>query len=76
MMIRITLAAMFALGLPSMAQAMSGTPEEQHACAPDVRRFCHKLKESDGDDAYLMCLENHRDSLSKPCLAVLIDHNR
>jgi hypothetical protein len=67
-------AALFAVS--SLAFAQSGTPEEQAACRPDVRRFCHMLKEQDGDQAYLRCLESHRDDLSAACKKVLADHNR
>ena len=49
------------LVLSSSAMAQSGTPEEQAACRPDVRRFCYKIKESDGTNAFLACLELHRD---------------
>ena len=40
-----------------------GTPEQREACGPDVRKFCHKVKESDGPDAYLQCLELNRSKL-------------
>ena len=60
----------------SLAFAQSGTPEEQAACRPDVRRFCHAIKEQDGDDAFLACLELHRDELSVACRNVLKDHGR
>ena len=67
-------AALFAVS--SLAFAESGTPEEQAACRPDVRRFCHMLKEQDGDQAFLRCLELHRDDLSAACKKVLADHGR
>jgi hypothetical protein len=54
-----------------MAWATSGTPEEQAACRPDVRRFCSKVKADAGDTAFLVCLENNRDNLTPKCLAVL-----
>lgn len=77
MMIRNTLMAMITLGVSTVAFAQnSGTPAEKSACSPDVRKFCHKVKESEGDDAFLRCLELNRDNLSKACLAVLIDHGR
>ncbi len=76
-MLRKSLTASILLGLTTIALAQtSGTPSEQKACAPDVRKFCHKVKPADGDSAYLQCLELNRDNLSKACLAVLIDHGR
>ena len=53
-----------------------GTPEQRDACAPDVRKFCHKVKESDGDDAYLQCLELNRDDLSKRCSDMLKSYGK
>ncbi len=71
MMIRRILTAAALLGLSSsMALATSGTPEQQAACRPDVRKFCHHLKDAD-DDAYLQCFELHRDDLSKACSDML-----
>lgn len=76
MFIRILLLTTIVLGCGSAAFAASGTPEEQAACRPDVRRFCAKLPKDAGDSDYLACLENNRDLLTKKCLAVLIDHRR
>jgi hypothetical protein len=76
MMIRRILAAAALLGLTSsMALATSGTPEQQAACRPDVRKFCHHLKDAD-DDAYLQCFELNRDSLSKPCSDMLKSYGK
>ncbi|MGD0185247.1 MAG: cysteine rich repeat-containing protein [Roseiarcus sp.] len=72
MMIRRTLITVVVLGVSSMALAnTSGTPDQRAACGPDVHKFCHKLKEADGDMAYLQCLELNRDSLSAPCSTML-----
>jgi hypothetical protein len=71
MMIRKILILAITLGSCSMALADSGTPQQRAACAPDVRRFCQNLKDSDGDDAYLKCFELNRDDLSKPCSDML-----
>jgi hypothetical protein len=71
------LAALALMSISSMAFAEeSGTPEQRAACASDVRRFCHKLKESDGSDAYLQCFELHRDDLSKTCDAMLKNYGK
>jgi len=75
MLTRHLLAAAF-LVLSSAAFAQSGTAQEQAACRPDVRRFCHMVRQQDGDDAYLRCLELNRDRLSVACRAVLKDHGR
>jgi len=75
MISRLLLSAAF-VAVSSLALAESGTPNEQSACRPDVRRFCHAIKVQEGDDAFLACLELHRDSLSKACRDVLKDHGR
>ena len=75
MISKLLLSAAF-VGVSSLALAQSGTPKEQDACRPDVRRFCHMIKEQDGDDAFLRCLELHRDVLSEACRNVLQDHGK
>ena len=42
MMFRKVLLAVAFISLSSMALATSGTPQEQAACSPDVRKFCQK----------------------------------
>ena len=73
MSLRILLLAAL-LGPSPMAMAQSGTPEEQAACRPDVRRFCYRVKEGDGSMAFLKCLQEHREQLSAGCRAVLDSH--
>jgi len=73
---RAALLTMIFLTTSSMASAESGTPQEQDACRPDVRRFCAKVDPNGGDDAFLACLEINRNSLTPKCLAVLVDHGR
>jgi len=70
---QISLAAAL-LVLSSSAMAQSGSPEEQAACRPDVRRFCYKIKESEGPNPFLQCLQEHRAKLSARCRAVLESH--
>jgi hypothetical protein len=70
---QISLAAAL-LVLPSSVMAQSGSPEEQAACRPDVRRFCYKIKESEGSNPFLQCLQEHRAKLSARCRAVLDYH--
>jgi len=75
MLSRLLLSAAL-IAVSTLTFAQSGTPAEQAACRPDVRRFCHAVKEQDGDQAFLACLENHRDQLSEACRNVLKDHGR
>ncbi|MGO9419880.1 MMPL family transporter [Roseiarcus sp.] len=74
MSIRTLLVSAALIGASSIAMAQSGTPEEQTACRPDVRKFCFKVRESDGSTAYLQCLQEHREKLSSRCRAVLESH--
>ena len=76
MTIRSLLISALIFGLSSTAFAASGTPEQQAACRPDVRKFCHHLKQADSDDAYLQCLELNRDSLSKACSDMLKSYGK
>jgi hypothetical protein len=48
-----------------------GTKEQQDACRPDVRRFCHQVRPDADDDAFLACLQAHRAKLSPACRYVL-----
>lgn len=75
MLSRVLLSAAL-IAVSSAAFAESGSAQEQAACRPDVRRFCHAVKLQDGDQAFLACLELHRDDLSQACRSVLIDHGR
>jgi len=74
MSIRVLLMSAVLIGASSIAMAQSGTPQEQAACRPDVRRFCYKLHEGDGTSAYLECLQQHRAKLTSRCRAVLESH--
>jgi hypothetical protein len=62
------------IGLSSIAMAQTGTPEERAACRPDVRRFCYRIREGERSNAYLDCLQQHREKLSPRCRAVLERH--
>ncbi len=75
MMIRI-LVLVAALTAASAAIAQSGTPAEQAACRPDVRRFCHAIKEGSGDGSFLACLQEHRAKLRRACREVLESHGQ
>lgn len=60
----------------AFAQDMPGTPQEKTACRSDTRRFCISVKPQDGPFAYLACLQQHREKLSKACRAVLQSHGQ
>ncbi|HLH47736.1 MAG TPA: hypothetical protein VKV96_00225 [Roseiarcus sp.] len=75
-MLRSMLLAAILLGASTAAYADMGTPEQRAACAPDVRKFCHKVKESDGADAYLQCLELNRSKLSARCVGMLQSYGK
>ncbi|MGZ5811981.1 MAG: cysteine rich repeat-containing protein [Xanthobacteraceae bacterium] len=60
----------------AFAQGMPGTPQEQSACRPDTRRFCISIKPDAGPFAYLACLQQHREKLTKACKAVLESHGQ
>ncbi len=64
------LATVLLVGAPVAAWA-GGTPEQDAACRPDVRRFCHHVDPGSTDSAFLACLQNHRDRLSAKCRHVL-----
>jgi hypothetical protein len=74
MTIRTILISSTMMVISTIAFAQSGAPDEQTACRSDVRRFCHKLTEADGTNAFLQCLQAHRDQLKSPCRAVLESH--
>ncbi|MGO9389010.1 cysteine rich repeat-containing protein [Rhodoblastus sp.] len=59
------------IGPAGLGQAASGSPEQQAACRPDVRRYCHKIPQNAGDNAFLACLQENRAKLSAPCRKVL-----
>lgn len=75
MMIRILVLLAVMVAASSTAIA-SGTPQEQAACRPDVRRFCHALKSDAGDGSFLACLQEHRKQLHRACREVLESHGQ
>jgi len=74
MTLRTLLIASLLTTLASAALAQSGTPEEQAACRADVRRFCARIRDAEGSNAFLQCLQANKARLSKRCLAVLEKH--
>ena len=62
--------------LPSApVHAVSGTPEEQAACRPDVAKHCTSVKSED-DEAFVQCLVSHAPQLSQRCRKVLQAHGK
>jgi hypothetical protein len=55
----------------STSSLAGGTPEQEAACRPDVRRYCHQVDPGSTDSAYLACLQEHREQLSAKCRHVL-----
>ena len=76
MMIRTFVLVAVLAAAASAAIAQSGTPAEQAACRPDVRRFCHAIKEGAGDGSFLACLQEHRAKLRRACREVLESHGQ
>jgi hypothetical protein len=61
--------------ITSPVLAQSGTPEEQRACSPDVKRYCRQVI-SEGDFSILACLQQNRAKISRTCQKVLLDHGQ
>ena len=59
---------LIAASIPAQA---GGTPEQQAACRPDVRRYCHHLRPDADDMVFLACLQEHRAKLTPACREVL-----
>jgi hypothetical protein len=73
----VLLAALIAASCPLFAKAVfEGSPQEQAACRPDVRKFCRSVKPDSGASAFLSCLKANRAKLSKACQAVLTKHGQ
>jgi hypothetical protein len=69
-MIRIFL--MLALLIAGSSTVLAqGKSDDEAACRPDVRRFCHTFV---GDGPILRCLQANRAKLRKPCRAMLEGH--
>ena len=75
-MIRKLVLATVLTAATSAAFAQGGTPEQQAACRPDVRRFCHSSPPGSGDGAFLACLQQHRERLRRACREVLEGHGQ
>jgi hypothetical protein len=62
---------LLAVASPAFA---GGTPEQEDACRPDVRKLCHQIQADAGDNAFLACLQANRARLSVKCRQVLESH--
>lgn len=69
-MIRIFLLLGLLIAGSSTVLAQSKSDNDA-ACRPDVRRFCHTFV---GDGPILKCLQTNRAKLRKPCRAMLEGH--
>jgi hypothetical protein len=63
--------------LPTLAFAQGGgtpghlgSPEQQRACSPDVKRFCGEVQ-NQGDYAIADCLKTNERQLSSACRRVM-----
>ena len=74
MILRKVVMALAFASVSSLATAQMGTPEEQAACRPDVRKFCYKIPRSAGIKAFQNCLVSNRNVLSPKCKSVLTTH--
>ena len=61
------------VGAGAAAFAANGSPQEQAACRPDVRRLCGKIGRGD-ENKYRDCLQTHFSDLSQKCRQVLMKH--
>ncbi len=73
---KLILALVLAVAAAATTARAGGTPQEQAACRPDVRRFCHTIPPGSGDGAFLACLQEHRAKLRRACRAVLESHGQ
>jgi hypothetical protein len=73
MIFRKALLTLVLASLPSIVIA-EGTPQEQAACRPDVRKFCYKVPQSAGSKAFQDCLESNRNLLSDKCKQAMAAH--
>jgi hypothetical protein len=79
MMIRkaILLAILVAACSPVFAAGLlQGTPQEQAACRPDVRKFCYAIAPGSNAGDFLACLQAHRSRLAAACRALLESHGQ
>lgn len=66
---RTVLVLLILIAAPGAAVAQhAGTPQQQAACRPDVRRFCRGLND---DYAIADCLRSHAARLRRICRDVI-----
>ncbi|WP_296708710.1 cysteine rich repeat-containing protein [Rhodoblastus sp.] len=71
MKIRVVAFSIALFSLSGASALAGGTQEQDAACRPDVRKYCHKIPPDAGDGAFLSCLQANRAKLSKPCREML-----
>ena len=75
MIFRKALLTLAFASVSAVAMAQVGTPEEDAACHPDVRKFCYKIPPSANNKAFEDCLISNRNKLAPKCKSVLTAHN-
>ncbi len=75
MLIRTLVLTTALIAASSAAIAQQGTPQEEAACRPDVRHFCHGKMGAD-NGTILACLQEHRAKLRRVCREVLESHGQ
>ncbi|MBB4197764.1 hypothetical protein CCR94_08020 [Rhodoblastus sphagnicola] len=70
----VVIVSFLLLAFATTSASAGGTKEQEDACRPDVRRFCHHVRPDGGDDAFLACLQANRAKLTVKCRAVLEDN--
>ena len=71
----LILFALPAFAPAASAQKLSGTPQEQAACRPDVAKHCKGLQ-GDDENIFVDCLVSHAPQLSQKCRKVLETHGK
>jgi hypothetical protein len=70
----VLISSLLLFGASASTALAASRAEEEAACRPDVRRHCHHLHSDAGDNAFMRCLQEHRDKLSPKCRKVLDDN--
>ncbi len=73
---KLVLATVFIASTSAAMAEGGGTSEEQAACRPDVRRFCHAIPAGSADGVFLACLQDHRAKLRPACRRLLESHGQ
>jgi len=74
MILRRALFTLIFASVSSIAIAQMSTNDEAAACRPDVRKYCYKIPQNAGNQAFQACLESNIQVLSQKCKQVLMGH--